>query len=1277
MGHPKSGKSQDDPIEIHGTSSNDAISALQEQVQNIMDELGKRKKKRDKSNSSGSDSDSTSFSSDEYHRESKLMRLKAYDKLKVPGLPKSAAELRTWKNGLISQLVACCRSSEHELLTWLVKPFEGEEIPSDEFPVLNRVIGSKILDAAKGTRFSIDFQALQERSVRNGVQVQGHMLIAKICKKFRLDKEKGMSLSQQHLLALKPQGNEIKDLEIFRDRVEFVLSGLETSDYPAESILRTWIYDCLKSIPRMSLRVDKYREASVGSSQRSFQFLWQSMIEIIDEAQYDQNATSILSTLKVKVDAAPGQPNPSDKKKNDKKEKKEKKDKGKKKEDKPAAPVAPNPKPKPKGGKPKAKPEDKGQADPKGKASPKNEVVAGEKGVPCIFYPSGTCRRDPCPYVHDKEAQPKPKPKAKAAAVPIVPSAFALSSVFPMGANAVKSTVSSFMPRLFKTVVAATAAIISPSVQSMTSTVPALTGSIESKEVPFSIFDPVEEAVTWLGDTGAGRTIGCVKQVPLDCVGDASKPVSFSTGGGRRTGGLSCKVTGEFTGETECYLLEQSPWALSIGEQVKNGKAFIWTPSDDANGELPKPFMVSQENVHMLKVKIPERFRRYADEVRENVPLFREKVSVSHMPAELGPSLKDDKGDKDSGYSPSSVGDPEEIVEDNPSGEALGRDSGNAPPEIKPSSDDPPKDKKSDSHDILHLPKDKKCAVCQEAKQDALPARRVKGPHVMTDGKPSEKFGDRIHGDHIIVAKNRLSSEKKGINGETVCLVLYDDFTKAICAYPSNSKSTENCIHAVNKFIGSRSANELHSDNAPELEACARKIGLVPDPTVPYRKTAVINRKIRTLEDCTRCCLVQVGNHSSLWPLAIEYSASAMTLEVWNKIHDHDFLGLTFPFGSLVHYRPNVQNSKLGAKTSPGLFLGWRLESGVNWKGVYKVADLTNVSEWLSGKASLTIITTMTVVAHKDGTSFPLRIATQRQIEQLEDLPKLLEDSRIEEDLKEIEDEPKGSPSQHEAGESSGLDRHEKITFDRFVEFGPTPNCTACQEGLQNHTKECRERFDKLIRESKFEFPDGIPSDRDSWKVDGNKLIRYHRIKRKRLFAPTKTFELPIPKERIGKRVTRIRFEEGGEHDSIEAEEWRGNTKALKGWWTGVSIFEILGEDIPVPVGVHDPTSSKKERREKVLKQQVSEGYGIFIECCCDPNSGLGAVSGRIGVKHIRMTEDFGNLCDENVVNQLLDRLKEPEYAGVDLWGSLPCKPWTNWQQMNIYGGTESLILRS
>ena len=68
------------------------------------------------------------------------------------------------------------------------------------------------------------------------------------------------------------------------------------------------------------------------------------------------------------------------------------------------------------------------------------------------------------------------------------------------------------------------------------------------------------------------------------------------------------------------------------------------------------------------------------------------------MPAELGPSLQDDNGDDDSGYEPTSVGDPdlesclnrngfgsgkvEEIVEDKPSEEAKGRDSCGAPPKV-------------------------------------------------------------------------------------------------------------------------------------------------------------------------------------------------------------------------------------------------------------------------------------------------------------------------------------------------------------------------------------------------------------------------------------------------------------------------------------------------------------------------------------------------------------------------------------------------------------------
>ena len=74
-------------------------------------------------------------------------------------------------------------------------------------------------------------------------------------------------------------------------------------------------------------------------------------------------------------------------------------------------------------------------------------------------------------------------------------------------------------------------------------------------------------------------------------------------------------------------------------------------------------------------------------------------------------------------------------------------------------------------HSILHLPKRADCPVCQ----DALPARKVKGPRVFTDDKPSENFGDRIHADHIVVAKGSLDVSKKGLRGETKCLVLHQD----------------------------------------------------------------------------------------------------------------------------------------------------------------------------------------------------------------------------------------------------------------------------------------------------------------------------------------------------------------------------------------------------------------------------------------------------------------------------------------------------------------------
>ena len=158
------------------------------------------------------------------------------------------------------------------------------------------------------------------------------------------------------------------------------------------------------------------------------------------------------------------------------------------------------------------------------------------------------------------------------------------------------------------------------------------------------------------------------------------------------------------------------------------------------------------------------------------------------------------------------------------------------------------------------------------------------------------------------------------------------------------SESAEEKVKALHHFLGKRVAVELRCDNAPELDNAASQLGLVHTSTAPYRKTAVINQKIRTLEDSRRCSIVQAGRVQQLWPLAIQYVSNAMCCQHWTVLHDEGLFGEDLSFACLVHFRPNERESKLGPKTSPGLFTGWRFEPGFCFKGVCKVAPLENLN---------------------------------------------------------------------------------------------------------------------------------------------------------------------------------------------------------------------------------------------------------------------------------------------------------------------------------------------
>ena len=155
----------------------------------------------------------------------------------------------------------------------------------------------------------------------------------------------------------------------------------------------------------------------------------------------------------------------------------------------------------------------------------------------------------------------------------------------------------------------------------------------------------------YIDDSGAGRTICSAKAladqgVPMTlvnkCLATPSQTLSFNTGGGTRGAQKSMGMTSSLMGHRECYNLKDSPFAVSMGETVEHrGMPFIWLP-----GQMP--FHVTDAS--KLSVKCPMKYRKMADRVMHNVPMFKEEVTLTPfneteavtsyplMPARSGPA---------------------------------------------------------------------------------------------------------------------------------------------------------------------------------------------------------------------------------------------------------------------------------------------------------------------------------------------------------------------------------------------------------------------------------------------------------------------------------------------------------------------------------------------------------------------------------------------------------------------------------------------------------------
>lgn len=575
--------------------------------------------------------------------------------------------------------------------------------------------------------------------------------------------------------------------------------------------------------------------------------------------------------------------------------------------------------------------------------------------------------------------------------------------------------------------------------------------------------------VELMGDSGAGRHLGSIQAfanqgIPEEAIKavlrDTKFPVQFETGGGdqdgKKTITLKCP---DMHHSSLMYMLENCPLALSIGQIVNESKLpCVWIP-----GQVP--FFAKPES---LKWNCHPKNRINASRVRQNVPMFDLSITVaSGMPAtvskESEPAVAEAQEPEASPVqSEVPVSDESPIVE-------IALNSAEYANSVE--------------HLSTHFPKNTHCKWCQRANLQAAPARRSPAP--TSDVEPLQTMPmSHIYGDHMIMGQRSEGSQK-----ERACLLLIDSHTGLERAYPAPTRDQKHAREALQHFHCTRHANTktlFRSDCAKELTGAARDLGFVTDPSLPQRRVhnARCENRINTVKRGARAALLQSGLPHNMWPECVQYITDARSFILPSMCDDsqsrykaatgEDFAGKIVPFGSLVYYRPynaNKSQSPLEAWSKPGIMLGYQMRPGLKWGKGYRILDYARLQSRQSNAFSVIIVPEISIPVGSDQKPafiFPIAAAREKATSEFKPLEfDQLELDKLDDMIAALDDEDDIPLLDLQDGflDERKKSRAVKVTVERILRLGPTPNCGGCNLGQARHNNECHERFAKLIKD--------------------------------------------------------------------------------------------------------------------------------------------------------------------------------------------------------------------
>ena len=259
------------------------------------------------------------------------------------------------------------------------------------------------------------------------------------------------------------------------------------------------------------------------------------------------------------------------------------------------------------------------------------------------------------------------------------------------------------------------------------------------------------------------------------------------------------------------------------------------------------------------------------------------------------------------------------------------------------------------SHLLTHLPKNRYCPTCMQAKAQPPPQRQERNkPENRSKRPPARTFGDEVTCDHWFAA-NDVS---RGLHGESVALTLRDRATNWVECQGMKSKSTDQVTKFLANTLGPTERwKYFYTDGAAELGNAIDAISVARDITQPEnkRQNARAERSNRHMEEGIRSMLLHAGMPNPFWPYAARYFALVSNFKTdstgtsaWLRRHGEPFLGILAPFGALVQYIPPKESKSLGPKTGPrainGIFLGYMRHAGGRISEDYLVMPLSDLN---------------------------------------------------------------------------------------------------------------------------------------------------------------------------------------------------------------------------------------------------------------------------------------------------------------------------------------------